>query len=167
MSFQKDTSPTAFGTQRQLRLQLRPCQPTRSLRRCSSSRREGCWHQTEVRSTPKKKRKEPTSEDEGSAESVHSSLTVDLSLHSEDEGEEEEEAQVEDIPIEEEEDLEKLRSLNAQSESERPARSESDKPALEEKKVEEKEAKRFPLEPTSKAVAKPKPEPKQKVSGFT
>ena len=34
-----------------------------------------------VRSTPKKKRKEPTSEEEGSAESVHSSLTVDLSLH--------------------------------------------------------------------------------------
>ena len=63
-----------------------------------------------VRSTPKKKRKEPTSEEEGSAESVHSSLTVDLSsLDPEDEGEEEE-AQVEDIPIEEEEDLEKLKS---------------------------------------------------------
>ena len=65
------------------------------------------------RSTPKKKRKEPTSEEEGSAESAHSSLTVDLSLHSEDEGEEE--AQVEDVPIEEEEDLEKLRNLKAQS----------------------------------------------------
>ena len=77
----------------------------------------------------------------------------------------------EDIPIEsieeEEEDSEKLRSLKAQSESERPARSESDKPALEEKKVEEKEEKRFPLEPTSKAIAKPKPEPRQKASGFT
>ena len=122
-----------------------------------------------VRSTPRKKRKEPTSEEEGSAESVHSSLTVDLSLHSEDEGEEEEEqAQVEDVPIEEEEDLEKLRSLKAQSGVRiRPARSESDKPALEEKKVEEKEEKRFPLEPTSKAIAKPKPEPKQKASGFT
>ena len=119
-----------------------------------------------VRGTTKKKRKQPTSEEEGSAESVHSSLTVDPSLHSEDEGEEEE-AQVEDIPIEEgEEDLEKLRSLKAQSESERPARSESDKPALEEKKVEEKGEKRFPLEPTSKAIAKPKPEPKQKASGF-
>ena len=72
-----------------------------------------------VRSTPKKKRKEPTSEEEGgSAESAHSSLTVDLSLHPEDEGEEEEEeAQVEDIPIEEEEDLEKLRKMKAQSES--------------------------------------------------
>ena len=119
-----------------------------------------------VRGTPKKKRKERTSEEEGSAESVHSSLTVDLSLHSEDEGEEEE-AQVEDIPAEEEEDLEKLRSLKAQPESERPAMCEFDKPALEEKKVEEKEEKRFPLEPTSKAIAKPKPEPKQKASGFT
>ena len=38
---------------------------------------------------------------------------MDLSLHSEDEGEEE--AQVEDVPIEEEEDLEKLRNLKAQS----------------------------------------------------
>ena len=119
-----------------------------------------------VRSTPRKKRKEPTSEEEGSAESVHSSLTVDLSLDPEDGGEEEE-AQVKDIPIEEEEDLEKLRSLKAQPESERPARSESNKPALEEKKVEEKEEKRCPLEPTSKAIAKPKPEPKQKASGFT
>ena len=119
-----------------------------------------------VRSIPKKKRKEPTSEEEeGSAESVRSSSPMDLSIHLEDEGEEE--AQVEDVPIEEEEDLEKLRSLKAQSESERPARSESDKPALEEKKVEEKEDKRFPLEPTSKAIAKPKPEPKQKAGGFT
>ena len=110
-----------------------------------------------VRSTPKK-REEPTSEEEeGSAESVRSSSTMELSIHLEDEGEEE--AQVEDLPIEEEEDLEKLRSLKAQSESERPARSESDKPALEEKKVEEKEEKRFPLQPTSKAIAKPKPEP--------
>ena len=123
---------------------------------------------TSVRSTPKKKKKrEPTSEEEGCAESVHSSLTVDLSLDPEDEGEEEE-AQVEDIPGEEEEDLEKLRSLKAQSESERPAGSKSDKPALEEeKKVEEKEEKRFPLEATYKAIAKPKPEPKQKASGFT
>ena len=89
-----------------------------------------------VRSTPKKKRKEPTSEEEeGSAESVRSSPPMDLSIHLEDDGEEEE-AQAEDVPIEEEEDLEKLRSLKAQSESERPARSESDKPALEEKKVE-------------------------------
>ena len=58
-----------------------------------------------VRSIPKKKSKEPTSEEEGSAESVHSSLAVDLSLHSEDEGEveeEEEEAQFEllDLPFE-------------------------------------------------------------------
>ena len=43
----------------------------------------------------------------------------------------------------------------------------SDRPALEEKKVEEKEDKRFLLEPTSKAIAKPKPEPKQKAGGFT
>ena len=57
-----------------------------------------------MRSIPKKKSKEPTSEEEGSAESVHSSLAVDLSLHSEDGGEveEEEEAQFEllDLPFE-------------------------------------------------------------------
>ena len=69
------------------------------------------------------------------------------------------------VPIEEQEDSEKLRSLKAQSDSDLAGR--SDKPALEEKKVEEREDERFPLEPTSKAIAKPKPEPKQKASGFT
>ena len=114
-----------------------------------------------VRGTPKKKRKEPTSEEEeGSAESVRSSSPMELSIHLEDEGEEED--QFEDAPFEdEEEDLEKLRTLKAQSE--RSARSESDKPALEEKKDEEKEDKKFPLETTSKV----KPKPKQKASGFT
>ena len=119
-----------------------------------------------VRGTPKKKRKEPTSEEEeGSAESARSSSPMALSIHLEDEGEEEED-QVEDAPIEdEEEDLEKLRKLKAQSE--RSARSESDKPSLEEKKVDKKGDKQFPLETTSKAMAKPKPKPKQKAGGFT
>ena len=114
-----------------------------------------------AKGTPKKKRKEPTSEDEeGSAESVRSSSPMALRVYLEDEGEEEEEEQVEDAPIEDEEgDLEKLRKMKAQSEG--PARSESDKPALE----EQKEDKKFPLETTSKAMAKPKP--KQKASGFT
>ena len=147
-----------FGTQRQTIAQLRLRQPVRLLRRCSSSRKKGCWHLPRVLPG---KRKEPTSEDEeGSAESVRSSLTMALRVYLQDEGEEEEqEEQVEDAPIEvEEEDLEKLRKMKAQSE--RPAMSESDKPALE-----KKENKRFPLETTSKAMAKPKP--KQKTSGFT
>ena len=111
-----------------------------------------------VKGTPKK-RKEPTSEDEeGSAESVRSSSPMALRVYLEDEGEEEED-QVEDAPIEdEEEDLEKLRKMKAQSE--RPARSESDKPALEEKK----EDKKFPLETTSKAMAKPKPKSRRQVA---
>ena len=118
-----------------------------------------------AKGTPKKRKepesKEPTSEDEeGSAESVRSSSTMALRVYLEDEGgEEEEEEQAEDAPIEvEEDDLEKLRKMKAQSE--RPTRSESDKPALE-----KKEDKRLPLETTSKAMAKPKP--KQTASGFT
>ena len=69
-----------------------------------------------AKGTPKK-RKEPTSEDEeGSAESVRSSSPMALRVYLEDEGEEEED-QVEDAPIEdEEEDLEKLRKMKAQSE---------------------------------------------------
>ena len=132
----------------------------------SSSKRKECWHLPEK--IPKKKRKEPTSEEEESrAESARSSSTMDLSIHFKDEGEEEE-AEVENIPVEvqveAEEDLAKLRSLKAQSDSDLAGH--SDRPALEEKKVEKKEEKRFPLEATSKAIAKPKPEQKQKASGF-
>ena len=122
-----------------------------------------------AKGTPKKRKEPFLEEDEDSAESARSSSTMALRVQLEDggggggaeeEAEEEEEEIIEDARIEdEEENLEKLRKMKAQSDVDLAAR--SDQPALEEKK----EDKIFPLETTSKAMAKPKP--KQKASGFT
>ena len=114
-------------------------------------------------------RKIPSSEEytEDSAESVRSSSALALRIY-EDEGEESEEL-VEDAPMdieevdleeeakEKEEDLERLRQLKAQ-----PERAGVKKSLLEKEDVK---LKQLPMEATSKAAAKPKPQ--QKASGFT
>ena len=117
-------------------------------------------------------RRIPSSEEytEDSAESVRSSSALALRIY-EDEGEESEEL-VEDAPMEveevdlekeakeKEEDLERLRQLKAQPE--RAAGSGVKKSVLEQEDVK---LKQLPMEATSKAAAKPKPQ--QKASGFT